>query len=66
MFGAPAICGDKVFFGSDNKTLYCMDAKTGKELAKLDCGYPVNANIAISDGAIITCTDGKVLCFTIR
>lgn len=61
---SPAIVNDRVYIGSDNDKIYCLDVKTREEI----WNYPINGGFrsspAIANGSIcIGAANGKVYCF---
>lgn len=65
LVSSATIAGDKVFFGSADGHLYCLDLKTGKELWKYVVGLPVMSTPLLSGNALyVAAYDGRLYCFT--
>jgi outer membrane protein assembly factor BamB len=60
----PAISADgKVYIGSYDKNIYCLDAYTGEKLWNFETGKPVKASVAVSTGKVYTGSDdGNIYC----
>jgi outer membrane protein assembly factor BamB len=55
--------GDRVYFGSSDHNIYCLDAVTGKELWKTEFGNAVFSGPAIANGKVyVGCHDLYVHC----
>jgi eukaryotic-like serine/threonine-protein kinase len=52
VISSPTISGGLVYFGSDDKTLYAVDASTGELKWKFATGGPVRSSAAIVDGTV--------------
>jgi outer membrane protein assembly factor BamB len=58
---SPSVADNKVFVGSTNGKLYCLDEFTGQELWNLTTGGIIHSSPTISDGVVyITSRDGSV------
>jgi len=64
IFSSPAVYENKVYVGSFDKNLYCLDANTGTLLWSYEIGNPiVKSSPAISDNKVfIGSSDGIVYC----
>jgi len=49
---SPAVFCDRVYAGSDNGKLYCLDAFTGKMLWEFEADYEIFASPAVADGRV--------------
>ncbi len=59
--GSPVAADGKVFFGSYDKNIYCLDAKTGSFIWKFPIGYRVASTPTVVDGVVYTgADDGKI------
>ncbi|GGH48690.1 hypothetical protein GCM10007423_50080 [Dyadobacter endophyticus] len=59
--GAPAVTGSAVYFGSDDKNLYAVDKKTGKQIWKFATAGPIRSTPAVTGNKIIVnSADGSV------
>jgi eukaryotic-like serine/threonine-protein kinase len=52
VLSSPALAGGFVYFGSDDKNLYALDAATGAEKWKFPTGGPVRSSPAVVDGTV--------------
>ena len=58
---SPAIVNGKVYFGSQDKNIYCVDANTGAEIWNYTTSYRVFSSPAVVSGKVITgADDGNV------
>lgn len=65
LLSSPTIAGDKVFFGSADGHLYCLDLETGKELWSFEIGVPVMSTPLVTGNAVYTAAcDGRLYAFT--
>ncbi len=63
IYSAPSIVGGKVYFGSDDKNWYCIDAYTGKSVWKYKTTNAIRSSPAIVGGKLYTGRDdGNVYC----
>ena len=61
--GSPAVVDGKVYIGSDDHNLYCLDAYTGQKIWNFTTGYWVGASPAVADGKVYTgADDGNIYC----
>ncbi|MCW4008998.1 MAG: PQQ-binding-like beta-propeller repeat protein [Candidatus Bathyarchaeota archaeon] len=61
---SPAIVDDKVYFGSNDKNIYCVDASTGSMIWKYETQYKQRSSPAVADGRVYTgVDDGYIYCF---
>ncbi len=59
--GAPAVTEQAVYFGSDDKNLYAVNKKTGKQIWNFATGGPIRSTPAVAGGKIfINSADGNV------
>ena len=49
---SPAVFGDRVYIGSDNGKLYCLDEFTGKAIWEFEADYEIFASPAVADGRV--------------
>lgn len=62
--GSPALVNDKVFVGSWDKKLYCLNATTGEKIWDNVTGLEITSTPAVTDGKVYTgSNDGKLYCF---
>jgi outer membrane protein assembly factor BamB len=54
VFTTPAIVDGKVYFGSGDKYIYCVNAYTGEEIWKVETGHYVRASLAVVGGRVFT------------
>jgi outer membrane protein assembly factor BamB len=60
---SPAIVDGKVYIGSDDYNLYCLDAYTGSEIWRFTTEYWVGASPAVVGGRVYTgADDGYIYC----
>ena len=60
---SPAVVDGKVYIGSHDKNLYCLDAYTGQLIWKFLTGYKVLSSPAVVNGKVYTgADDGYVYC----
>jgi outer membrane protein assembly factor BamB len=52
VYGAPAVWGGRVFFGSYNGVLYCVSAATGRILWTANAGGSISGSPAVVDGIV--------------
>jgi len=58
-----AVVNGKVYIGSDDHNLYCLNAYTGEKLWNFTTGYKVEASAAVVNGRLYTGTDdGSIYC----
>jgi hypothetical protein len=61
---SPAVAGGRVYVGSDDAKVYCLDASTGAKIWSYLTGDRVVSSPAIVDGVVyIGSYDGKVYAF---
>ncbi len=59
--GIHALHQDRVYAGSSDRYLYCLDAKTGKQIWRFWCEQVNRGSVAVGhDGTIYTATSGNV------
>jgi outer membrane protein assembly factor BamB len=59
----PAVADDKVFIGSQDHVIYCLDAYTGEKLWNFTTGFKVMSSLAYDDGKVFTgADDGSIYC----
>ncbi len=54
---SPAVVDGKVYFGSQDKNIYCVDAFTGKEIWRFATQYRVFSSPAVVNGRVYTGSD---------
>jgi outer membrane protein assembly factor BamB len=60
---SPSIADNKVFFGSQDKNVYCIDAQNGSFIWKFPTGARIESSPAVSNGKVyIGPDDGNVYC----
>ena len=60
---SPAVVNGKLYIGSDDHNLYCLDAYTGKKIWNLTTGYWVGASPAVVGDRVYTgADDGNFYC----
>lgn len=60
---SPVIVDGKVYIGSNDKNLYCLDADDGSKIWNFTMGYKVSATPFVVGGRVYTgATDGNVYC----
>ncbi len=65
LLSSPTIAGDKVFFGSADGYLYCLDLETGKKLWSFHIGVPVLSTPLVTGNAVyVAAYDGRLYAFT--
>ena len=61
---SPAIASGRIYVGSNDGTLYVLDAVTGKSLQAFEAGGPLSASPAIAAGRLVIGSQGGTLyCF---
>jgi len=59
----PAIGDGKLYIGSHDHNIYCLDAYTGEEIWTFTTGWKVSSSLALADGRVFTGTDdGDMYC----
>jgi len=62
-FSSPAVVDGKVYIGSNDMKVYCLDASTGAHIWNYTTGGLVDSSPAVADGKVyIGSYDGKVYC----
>jgi outer membrane protein assembly factor BamB len=56
-YSSPAVVDGKVYFGSNDKNVYCLDAYTGEEIWRFPTGFYVRASQAVWNGKVYTGAD---------
>jgi outer membrane protein assembly factor BamB len=65
IFSSPTIAPGKVFFGSSDGSLYCLDLRTRELLWSRDFGVPVLSTPLVTGNALfVAAYDGRVYAFT--
>ncbi|UCE16735.1 MAG: PQQ-binding-like beta-propeller repeat protein, partial [Candidatus Bathyarchaeota archaeon] len=60
---SPAVADGKVFVGSDDWKVYCLDASTGAHIWNYTTGSDVDSSPAVADGKVyVGSWDNKVYC----
>jgi eukaryotic-like serine/threonine-protein kinase len=57
VFSSPAIVDGRVFFGSKDKNIYCLDAFTGQKIWNFTTGFYVRSSQAVYGGRVYTGSD---------
>ena len=63
IYSAPAIADGKVFFGSCDNKIYCLDADNGNQIWSHNTGSMVESSPAIYEGKVFIGSSGFVYCF---
>jgi outer membrane protein assembly factor BamB len=59
LLSSPTVEGGMVFFGSGDRNVYALDARTGKQVWKFQAGDVVHSSPAVANGVLyIGCWDG--------
>jgi len=58
---SPVVANGKVYIGSWDKNIYCLDAYTGQQIWDFETGYKVQSSVAYDDGKVYTGTDDGVI-----
>jgi outer membrane protein assembly factor BamB len=62
-YSSPAVVDGKVYFGSNDHNIYCLDAYTGEEIWRFATGFYVRASQAVLNGKVYTgADDGYFYC----
>ncbi|CAN5451451.1 hypothetical protein BH23VER1_BH23VER1_04010 [soil metagenome] len=65
LLSSPTIAGDKVFFGSADGHLYCLDLKTGDQLWAYNLGISVLSTPLVTGNSVyVAAYDGRLYAFT--
>jgi outer membrane protein assembly factor BamB len=56
-YSSAAVVAGKVYFGSNDHNIYCLDAYTGEEIWRFETGFYVHASQAVVDGKVYTGAD---------
>ncbi|MBK5115274.1 MAG: PQQ-binding-like beta-propeller repeat protein, partial [Candidatus Heimdallarchaeota archaeon] len=60
---SPSLVNGKVYFGSQDKSIYCLDARTGKFIWNFQTNDRIKSSPAIADGKVfIGPDDGTIYC----
>jgi len=64
VISSPAVADGKVYVGSDDDKVYCLNASTGAHIWNYTTGYLVQSSPAVADGKVYvgSVLDGKVYC----
>ena len=63
VFSSPAVANGKVYVGSEDYNLYCLDAFTGEKIWSFQTGFYVRASPAVYNGRVYTGgDDGNFYC----
>jgi outer membrane protein assembly factor BamB len=52
-YSTPAVVGDRIYIGGDDKNLHCVDARTGKAIWKFKTGEPVWTSPCVVDDKVV-------------
>ena len=64
VWSSPSIANGRVYIGSNDNKVYCLDAETGSLIWSYTTGAVVASSAAVVDGRVyIGSGDGKVYCF---
>lgn len=59
----PAVADGKLYIGSHDHMLYCLDAYTGEKIWNFTTGWQIYSSVAVADGRVFTGTDdGDMYC----
>jgi eukaryotic-like serine/threonine-protein kinase len=61
VLSSPIVTNGKVYIGSNDKYIYCLDEKTGKDIWKYHVGRPVNEAGAVYDGKVFFATKAGLI-----
>ena len=61
VFSSPVISGNKVFIGSDDSSVYSIDAKDGRLFWKFKTGGKVRSSAAVSDDKVLVMSSNGLL-----
>lgn len=65
LLSSPTIASDKVFFGSSDGHLYCLDLESGKELWSFNIGVPIMSTPLVTGNVVyVAAYDGRLYAFT--
>jgi len=56
-YSSPAVVDGKVYFGSNDHNIYCLNAYTGEEIWRFTTGFYVRASQAVLNGKVYTGAD---------
>ena len=60
---SPAVANGRIYFGSHDGYVYCLDAETGALVWKYSIGYKIDSSPAVADNRVyIGASDGVVYC----
>ncbi|MCW4011333.1 MAG: PQQ-binding-like beta-propeller repeat protein [Candidatus Bathyarchaeota archaeon] len=57
VFSSPAVADGKVYVGSEDQNLYCLNAYTGEKIWDFPTGFSVRASPAVYNGKVFTGAD---------
>jgi outer membrane protein assembly factor BamB len=62
---SPSIADGRIYFGSHDKNIYCLNARTGSFIWKFQTGDRIKSSPAIVDGRVyVGPDDGKIYCIS--
>jgi len=65
LYSAPVVANGRVYVGSEDHSLYCLDAATGKTLWSMKTGGAIIASPVVADGKIYAASlDGVLYCIS--
>lgn len=63
VYSSPVVAGNRVYFGSEDHWLYCLNAETGAKLWAMKTGDKIIASPVVANGKVyIVSLDGKLYC----
>ena len=67
VYSSPAVADGKVFVGSSDCIIYCLDEDTGNLIWSYETGSAVYSSPAVADGkGFVGSYDGKIYCFGVK
>ena len=63
IISSPSVVDGRVYFGSQDKNVYCLDARNGRLLWKFETGFRIKSSPAVANGKVyIGPDDGYIYC----
>ena len=67
MFSSPAVVSGRVYVGSNDKKIYCLNATTGESLWSYTTGGAVQSSPAVANGRVyVGSYDYKIYCLPLN